>query len=173
MPHLPCPARVLALAVVASLSCVANAHVTMLPAEAPSGAPVELRLRVPHGCDGSATVALRVKIPDEVQSVKVEQKAGWRVQIRKRTLATPRASEHRAPQSDTVDEVEWRGGPLGDGLYEDFGLLASLPATPGRTVFFPVVQDCEKGVSRWIELPQAGVERLEHPAPGVKVVPRL
>ena len=94
------------------------------------------------------------------------------MQIRKRTLATPRTSEHRAPQADTVDEVEWRGGPLGDGLYEDFGLLASLPATPGRTVFFPVVQECEKGVSRWIELPQPGVERLEHPAPGVRVVPR-
>ena len=165
-------ARLVAMLVGAMVPCAAVAHVTMVPTEAASGAPVELRLRVPHGCDGSATVALRVKIPDEVQSVKVEQKAGWRVQIRKRTLATPRANEHRAPQTDTVDEVEWRGGPLGDGLYEDFGLLASLPATPGRTLFFPVVQECEKGVSRWIELPQAGVERLEHPAPGVKVVPR-
>jgi uncharacterized protein YcnI len=172
MTHLPSRARVLAMVVGAMTTCVANAHVTMLPAEATAGAPVELRLRVPHGCDGAATVALRVKIPDEVQSVKVEQKAGWRVQIRKRALATPRTSEHRAPQTDTVDEVEWRGGPLGDGLYEDFGLLASLPATPGRTVFFPVVQECEKGVSRWIELPQPGVERLEHPAPGVKVLPR-
>jgi len=172
MTHLRSHARLAAIVVAAMSACVADAHVTIVPAEATSGAPIELRLRVPHGCDGSATVSLRVKIPDEVQSVKVEQKPGWRVQIRTRTLATPRPSEHRAPQTDTVDEVEWRGGPLGDGLYEDFGLLASLPATPGKTVFFPVVQECEKSVSRWIELPQAGVERLEHPAPGVKVLPR-
>jgi len=165
-------ARVAAAVLAAIATWPADAHVTMVPAEAASGAPVELRLRVPHGCDGAATIALRVKIPDDVQSVKVEQKSGWRVQIRKRALATPRTSDHRAPQADTVDEVEWRGGPLGDGLYEDFGLLASLPAAPGRTIYFPVVQECEKGVSRWIELPQPGVERQEHPAPGVKVLPR-
>jgi periplasmic copper chaperone A len=168
----PFAARAL-LSTVALAATLAQAHVTIVPTEAPSGAPAELRLRVPHGCDGAATVALRVKIPDEVLAVKAQQKAGWRVQLKKRALAVPRAgTDHRAPQSEAVDEVEWRGGPLADGFYEDFGLLASLPATPGKTVYFPVVQECEKGVSRWIELPQAGVDRLEHPAPGVKVLPR-
>ena len=33
-------------------------------------------------------------------------------------------------------------------------------AAPGSVLYFPVVQDCEKGVNRWIEIPEAGKKKL-------------
>ena len=35
-----------------------------------------------------------------------------------------------------------------------------------------LVQECEKGVDRWIEIPEAGKPEPETPAPGVKVLPK-
>ena len=52
--------------------------------------------------------------------------------------------------------MAWRGGSLPDNLYDTFGLLMKLPDAAGKTLYFPVVQECEKGVHRWIEIPAAG-----------------
>src|ERR1700692_4610263 len=43
---------------------IAFAHITLENQQAPVGASYKAVLRVPHGCDGSATVAVRVRIPD-------------------------------------------------------------------------------------------------------------
>jgi uncharacterized protein YcnI len=41
-------------------------------------------------------------------------------------------------------------------------------------LYFPVVQECEQGVSRWIDIPAAGNAAHSHdsksPAPGVKLM---
>ena len=42
----------------------AAAHVTLENREAPVGAGYKAVLRVPHGCEGTATTALRVRIPE-------------------------------------------------------------------------------------------------------------
>jgi uncharacterized protein YcnI len=70
--------------------------------------------------------------------------------------------------------VAWRGGPLPDDLYDTFGLLMKLPDAPGKALYFPVVQECEKGVHRWIEIPAAGQNRddLHEPAPQVRLKPK-
>jgi uncharacterized protein YcnI len=156
------------------LACsTAYAHVTAQPGEAYAGTVNEIRLRVPHGCEGSPTIALRVKMPDDVVSAKPEFKAGWTVRIKTRALAQPRRTEH-GTQATAVDEIEWRGGPLPDTMYMDFTILVALPAAAAPTLYLPVVQECEKGVSRWIDLPASDKpgERLEHPAPSVRVKPR-
>ena len=44
--------------------CAASAHVTLETREAVIGAPYKAVLRVPHGCEGAATIALRVRVPD-------------------------------------------------------------------------------------------------------------
>ena len=155
-------------------SVAAQAHVTAQPGEAAANSYFQMAFSVPHGCDGSATIALRVKIPEGVTSVKPQMKAGWTVDIKQRKLDTPLQAEHGKPITETVDEVSWRGGPLPDNLFDTFGLVMKLPDTPGANLYFPVVQECESGVHRWIEVPvgEQKREELREPAPLVRLKPK-
>ena len=49
-----------------------------------------------------------------------------------------------------------------------------LPDKPGETLYFPTVQECEKGVHRWIEIPAAGKSRGDYkePAPFLRLLPK-
>ena len=64
------------------------------------------------------------------------------------------------------------GGKLADEHYDEFVLRAQLPDRPG-VIYFPIVQECEKGIHRWIEIPAAGKTSADYPepAPGVKLIP--
>lgn len=152
----------------------ALAHVTLQPSEAVAGNYFQTALSVPHGCDGSGTVAVRIKIPDGVLSVKPQFKPGWTVEIKTRKIEGEQPKLHGKTITETVDEVSWRGGPLPDSLYDTFGLVMKLPDAAGKTLYFPVVQECEKGVHRWIELPAAGQanDGLKEPAPGLRLKPK-
>jgi periplasmic copper chaperone A len=152
----------------------ASAHVTAQPNEAAADSYFVTAFSVPHGCDGSATIAVRMKIPDGVTSVKPQMKAGWEVSIKTRNLDKPAAAGHGATASETVDEVAWRGGPLPDTLFDTFGLLMKLPDAPGQTLYFPVIQECQQGVHRWIEIPtgQQTWGDLREPAPFLRLKPK-
>ncbi len=164
-------ALAVALAVIAS---PAAAHITTQPNEAPAGSYFQSAFNVPHGCGGSGTVALRVKIPDGVVAVKPQMKAGWEVAIKMRPLDKPAAAGHGPAATETVDEVSWRGGPLPDNLYDTFGLVMKLPDAPGQTLYFPIVQECQQGVHRWIEIPtgEQSWEGLHEPAPFIRLKPK-
>lgn len=152
----------------------ASAHVTVQPSEAVAGAYFQTAFTVAHGCEGSPTIAVRIKLPDGVLSVKPQMKPGWTVEIKTRKLEGPLPSMHGKTITETVDEVSWRGGALPDNLYDTFGLQMKLPDTPGKPLYFPVVQECEKGVHRWIEIPAAGQnhDALREPAPVVRLKPK-
>jgi len=151
----------------------AVAHITASPDAAKAGSYATTSFTVPHGCAGAATIAVRIKVPDGVADVKPQMKPGWTVQVVKRKLAAPLHDEHGNTVTEVADEVAWRGGPLPDDLYDSFGILMKLPDQPGATLYFPTVQECEKGVHRWIEIPAAGQQwhDLEEPAPFVKLAP--
>jgi uncharacterized protein YcnI len=53
-----------------AIATPAAAHVTLENQEAKVGASYKAVFRVPHGCDGTATTAIRVKIPEGVIGVK-------------------------------------------------------------------------------------------------------
>jgi len=152
----------------------ASAHVTVQPNEAVAGGYFQAAFSVAHGCDGRATVAVRVKLPDGVLSVKPQMKPGWSVEVKTRKLEGNLPALHGKTITETVDEVAWRGGPLPDNLYDTFGLMMKLPDTPGKPLYFPVVQECEQGVHRWIEIPATGQNRddLREPAPVVRLKPK-
>ncbi len=80
----------------------------------------------------------------------------------------------RESQSVTEDvrEIEWRDGKLPDGNHDTFAFYVDLPPEAGRTVWFPVIQTCETGEHRWIEIPAEGAdpESYEEPAPGLKLI---
>ena len=60
---------------------IAFAHITLENQQAPVGASYKAVLRVPHGCDGSATVAIKVRIPDGFIEVKPMPKPGWKLDV--------------------------------------------------------------------------------------------
>jgi uncharacterized protein YcnI len=164
----------LTLAAMALLAPAALAHITLETREYPADDNAKLVLKVPHACAGSPTVRLRVRIPDDVLDVKPQPKAGWQLTTTKGKLATPITGEHGETITESVREVQWSGGRLPDDQYDEFAFRAKLPNRPGATLYFPVVQDCEAGVNRWIEIPEPGKTRGDYPqpAPELRLTPK-
>jgi uncharacterized protein YcnI len=159
-----------------SLICgalAAQAHVTLESKTAPVGSFYKAVLRVPHGCAGSPTTKLRVRVPDGFLDAKPQPKAGW-------TLATTTGNYDKAyslygrPVKSGVREIVWTG-ELPDAFYDEFvfvGYLAKdLPV--GNVLAIPVVQECARGVTRWIDTPSAGAngDESKTPAPGLTLLP--
>jgi uncharacterized protein YcnI len=151
----------------------AFAHVTLETAEAPVGKSYKAVLRVPHGCEGTATTAIRVRIPEGVIGVKPMPKPGWTLNIVTGKYAKSYRLFH-AEVSEGATEVAWTGGKLPDDNYDEFVFQSFLAGDldAGKTLYFPVVQQCEKGVHRWIGVPAAGKAEDPEPAPGLKLLPR-
>jgi len=154
----------------------AVAHVYLEGKRTTVGSSYKAVFAVPHGCSGSPTVKIRVQIPEGVISVKPMPKAGWNVDV----VEGPYASAydyHGNKLTSGVKEVVWSGGKLPDQNYDEFVVSSFLTDTlkPNTTLYFPVVQECEKGVSRWIEIPAEGAAHSHEdksPAPGVKLLPK-
>ena len=152
----------------------ALAHVTLEQRESPVDASYKVVLRVPHGCDGSATTKLTVQIPEGVISVKPMIKPGWTIDIKRGAYARAYSFLHGAKFTEGPKEISWSGGNLPDTFYDEFVISTYLAGelTAGETLYFPVVQECEKGAHHWIELPTpdkpAGT--LGDPAPGEKLL---
>jgi uncharacterized protein YcnI len=164
------------LAVLGLLVCTASAamaHVTLEQQEAAIGGPYKATFRVPHGCGDSPTLKVRVRIPDGVIGVKPMPKPGWQIETVKAKYDKPYKMFHNSV-AEGVREVTWTG-KLPDENYDEFVLSTYLidELKPDTILYFPVVQECEKGVHRWIEIPEAGKSAadLPEPAPGVKLLP--
>ena len=143
-----------------------SAHVTLEVREAPVDSYYKAAFGVGHGCEGSPTVRVRVRIPDGVTGVKPQPKAGWEVATVKTKLEKPISGDHGATITEVVSEVVWSGGKLLDAHFDQFLMQVKLPkAAPGTVIYFPVVQDCEKGVNRWIEIPGAGKKLGDYKQP--------
>jgi len=75
--------------------------------------------------------------------------------------------------SEGVKEVVWSGGKLADDNFDEFVFSSFLTAglKPDTTLYFPVVQECEQGVSRWIDIPVEGHGHDSRtPAPSLKLI---
>ncbi len=164
-------ARALPVAALASafIAGPAAAHVTLAPNQAQAGTSIRTALRVPHGCDGSATTAIKVTIPEGVVGVKPMPKAGWTVATEIAPYAKPYTS-HGKTISDGVKSITWSGGNLPDAQYEEFIFIGSVQADAGgQNLAFPVLQTCEKGATDWSEMAMQGQPMPPRPAPLLKV----
>jgi uncharacterized protein YcnI len=152
----------LATAVLVTLGSVtAAAHVTITPSTTAAGATAVLRLEIPHGCEGSATTAVAVRMPEGVADVTASGTDRWTVD--------------QAPDALTWTTDE----PLPDGEHAEVELTLRLPDDAGATLVFPVIQKCEDGEAAWTEVAEhgegaehaegdehgAGHEELDRPAP--------
>ena len=151
---------------------LAAAHVYLETAEAPPNRSYKAVLRVPHGCEGNPTTALRVQIPEGVIAVKPMPKPGWQVATVKDKYV--RAYEYFDSElTEGVREISWSGGELPDDFYDEFVFVGRLADfEPGAVLDFPTVQECSSGVHRWIEISAAGQDpdELDEPAPRLTII---
>jgi len=129
-----------------------SAHIDPNPTEAQAGSRLTVGFTVEHGCDGSPTVQLDMRLPEGVTDAVPEPVPGWDESI-------------ETVDGDTI--VTFAGGPLADDVEGTFDVTITLPPTPDTTIFFPFVQRCEVGEIRWIGIPVEPGDELDEPAPAM------
>jgi periplasmic copper chaperone A len=151
---------------------MAAAHVTLETQQAAANESYKAVLRVPHGCEGKPTTALRVQIPEGMIAVKPMPKPGWQLAVVEGKYERP-YDYFGDELTEGVTQIDWSGGELPDAFYDEFVFVGRLTdLEPGTVLRFPTVQECAGGVHRWIEIPAAGQapDELDEPAPQVTIV---
>ena len=132
------------------------AHATLETTEAPASSSYKAVIRIPHGCDGKPTQAVRVCVPEGVIVAKPMPKAGWQLATTKSPYAKA-YDYYGSPVTEGVTEIAWTGGNLPDDWYDEFVFRARL--TDFRRVG-GLLPDragmCRRCGRRWIEIPEAG-----------------
>ncbi|WP_449276667.1 YcnI family copper-binding membrane protein [Leucobacter sp. GX24907] len=152
----------------------ANAHVTINSDTAEAGAYSLLTFSVPHGCDGSATTAVSIQIPEEITSVTPTRNPLYSVETVSEILETPITDSHGNEMTERIAEVIYTTQtPLPDGQRDAFELSLKLPDdAAGTTLYFPTVQTCEQGESAWVQIAAEGQDphELDLPSPEITIV---
>jgi uncharacterized protein YcnI len=163
--------RAAGLAGLASLALAvpAAAHITTDPSEAPSDGFATVAFQVPHGCEESPTTQFSVQIPASVASATPAISPNWTVKI-KEGKKDP-VELHGEKITSGVSEVIYTAKtPLPADRLDMVYMSLKMPAgKPGESIYFPTVQKCEQGETRWIQTPAEGESEddLESPAPAV------
>jgi periplasmic copper chaperone A len=152
-----------------ALAGTAGAHITASPSEAPSDSFATLGFEVPHGCEESPTTQVRIKIPPSVPSATPAVHPLWTV-----TTKEGKKDEvelHGETITKGVSEVTYTAKqPLPPNRLDSLTISVKLPAgKEGESIYFPTIQRCEQGQTRWIQIPAEGedADELEDPAPAV------
>ncbi|MGW1912019.1 YcnI family copper-binding membrane protein [Streptomyces sp. NPDC002076] len=156
---------------VLALSVPAFAHVSVQPeGTAAKGGYAVVDFKVPNERDNASTTRIEVNFPADhpLASVMPESVAGWNVQVTKSKLDKP-LTVHGEKIDEAVTKVTWTaadGKGIRPGYFQKFPLsLGALPENTDRLVFKAVQTYSNKEVVRWIEVPQAGQDEPENPAP--------
>jgi periplasmic copper chaperone A len=133
----------------------AHAHVVLPPGGAAPGSIYPAAFRVGHACkDATATTAIKVRVPDGFVPLEALPRPGWTVSVAPTevswTAATPAAA-------------------LPAGERTSFVVRGRLTDKPG-TLWFKVLQVCDKGSADWAEVPRDGA-RPAFPAARLDVLP--
>ncbi len=166
--------RLLIIVIFSCLSTNVNAHASLEEATATAGKSHKAVLRITHGCSGSPTVSVRVRLPDGVKRAKPMPKPGWELEAKEEKLDKPYESRG-ATVTEDVREIHWKGGSLADNFFDEFVFRMEMPDVSEHTIlYFRTVQECENGEAhRWIDIPGANenADDLESPAPFITLNP--
>ncbi|EST28664.1 YcnI family protein [Streptomyces roseochromogenus] len=156
---------------VLALSVPAFAHVTVQPeGTAAKGGYAVVDFKVPNERDKSTTTKVEVAFPDDhpLASVMPEPVPGWNVQVTKAKLSKP-LTMHGEKIDEAVTKVTWTaadGKGIQPGYFQKFPLsVGALPENTDQLVFKALQTYSDNEVVRWIEVPQAGQNEPENPAP--------
>lgn len=127
----------------------ASAHVVPSPAAVKPGTVATVAFTIPHGCSGSPTTTVAIKVPPSLTDVKTVAPKGWTGSV-KNSVAT------------------FRGGSLPAKTKGKFSLTFTAPKTGGK-LLFPTIQTCAVGKTSWTEPTPADGSVPDHPIPVVLV----
>ncbi len=144
----------------------APAHVGLEPTTAVAGSETTFTVTVPHGCAGSPTTEIAIKLPPSVRAAWPAPAPGWDLEA---TPAGGASGDEGGETAQRLDIVRWSGGRIPDGELGEFRIKLALPDDPGGIVAIPAVQTCEDGETRWIQVPGEGerADDLSEPAPTI------
>lgn len=151
----------------------AVAHVSVDVDDAVAGQSALLEFSFHHGCDGEPTTALRIQVPESVSSVYPTIHPGWTIEMVTEAAEPGATNAHGEAVTERLTEVVFTAKePIADGLRDVVVLQATLPDTPGETVYFPTIQVCGASETAWIEVPGEGqsADELAAPAPSFELV---
>ncbi|MBL8015605.1 MAG: YcnI family protein [Candidatus Doudnabacteria bacterium] len=136
------------------------AHVVVSPGEVGVGVRQNFAVGVPNEKD-IPTVAVRLVIPEGLESVTPNVKPGWQIEVIKSGDV----------EDAKVTEIIWRGGEVGDGLRDEFIFRAKVP-TSETTLVWKAYQTYSDGtVVAWEQEPNAEAGHGEsYPYSTTKVV---
>jgi uncharacterized protein YcnI len=143
------------------------AHVTVDPSTAPKGAEVTLGFRVPNEEAAASTVKIQIFFPADhpILGVDPEKAPGWTDQVHTAPLNPP-VNTDDGPVTSYVSEVDWSGGSIPPGHFQEFFVLAQqLPTTTDQVVFKALQTYSDGTVVRWIQTTPPGGPVPDHPAP--------
>src|SRR5690606_503431 len=119
---------------------LASAHSSLEQKEAKAGSFYKAVIRIPHGCDGRATTAVKVDLPEGFISAQPQPKAGWKVKTTKSDYAQA-YQVHGKDVASGVRRVVWSDGELPSDYYDEFVVVGQLASFDKNTVLsFPVTQ---------------------------------
>jgi periplasmic copper chaperone A len=150
-----------------AIAAGASAHVTVSPTSLPQGSTAELTFKVPNEESAANTVELQLQIPTAYPIAQVLAKPvpGWKITEHTVTLAKPLTTDDGTFNS-AVDEIDWTGGSIPPGEYQDFQISVDPLPTDTTQLVFKAVQTYSNGdVVRWIDLTTGSDPDPEHPAP--------
>ncbi|WP_062352929.1 YcnI family copper-binding membrane protein [Herbidospora yilanensis] len=166
------------VAVLLASALPAWAHVTVSPSVATAGGYGTFAFKVPNERPDAKTIRVEVVFPENAQltSASLRPVPGWTATVATRQL--PNAASAASAGSDdeaahkAVTGIVWEGGAIKPGEFQLFEVsLGPLPTTPGQLVFKALQTYSGGEVVRWIDVPEAGAPRPEHPAPVIDVKP--
>jgi uncharacterized protein YcnI len=166
-------AVIVALATVLGFSSPAWAHVTVDPASAPQGAEITLGFRVPSEEPTADTVRVQIFFPTAhpILGVDPEPIRGWENSTVIEHLKVPIQTDD-GPVTSVVSEVDWSGGPIPPGNFEEFYVLAqSLPTGTNQLVFKALQTYSNGDIVRWIDPITAAQPDPPHPTPVLRLTP--
>ena len=179
LPSFGVPARRRAAAVAAvtftglALAATASAHVTVSPDSLPQGSTAELSFKVPNEESNANTVELQLQIPTDhpIAQVLAKPVPGWSITVHTVKLAKPLTTDD-GTFTTAVDEIDWTGGSIQPGQYQDFQISVDpLPEDTTQLTFKAVQTYSDGDVVRWIDLSTAADPDPEHPAPVLTLTP--
>ncbi|MGV4981747.1 YcnI family copper-binding membrane protein [Streptomyces sp. NPDC001709] len=156
---------------VLALSVPAFAHVSVQPeGPAAKGGFAVVDFKVPNERDNASTTKVEVSLPADhpLASVMPEAVPGWTAKVTKSKLDKP-LTMHGEKIDEAVTKVTWTaadGKGIQPGYFQKFPLsLGALPENTDQLVFKALQTYSDNEVVRWIEVPQAGQDEPENPAP--------
>lgn len=165
------------LGLLVALAGPAGAHVTVSSDNATQGGYATVTFRVPNEESDAATVGIKVQLPVDhpIANVSVQPKPGWTYKVTTSKLEKP-ITVHGSQVTEAVSEIEWTGGKIEPGEFDQFLIQAGPLPTDTDSLTFKTIQTYRDASGKtseaaWIQEPTAADSDPDHPAPVLALLP--